>query len=174
MGLCCRNKVNDNLIDKETAKECCTAVPNFSWVSVNSSLGYNLFWQEMRQCVSVRLLHYQYCSAGFSRTVLPTVNPVSWSQIIHIYPGMVLIEVSFKTEFINSLTWDSFFACVMKVKVTLLQFVQRLNSRINYLKWWVLYFLLSPGQELIFFFPEGNAFIRDKLQDFIQSSWGEL
>lgn len=66
------------------------------------------------------------------------------------------------------------FACVMKVEVTLLQLVQRLNSRINYLKWWVLYFLLSPGQELIFFFPEGNAFIRDKLQDFIQSSWGEL
>lgn len=66
------------------------------------------------------------------------------------------------------------FACVMKVEVTLLQLVQRLNSRINYFKWWVLYFLLSPGQELIFFFPEGNAFIRDKLQDFIQSSWGEL
>lgn len=35
-------------------------------------------------------------------------------------------------------------------------------------------FLALSWSRIDFFFPEGNAFIRDKLQDFIQSSWGEL
>lgn len=37
-----------------------------------------------------------------------------------------------------------------------------------------LFLALSWSRIDFFFFPEGNAFIRDKLQDFIQSSWGEL